>query len=181
MLSERRQTHLFLFCYWLQLLPHFFRPVSFYPKLPAPLPFFCLRSISDLLWNPQGSHSLHFHFPVPVITAAHPPGHCVTPSWALQIHNSASWRRCCFLRACLEQSKHLADQLEGHPKDKSVCQLLWLCCYSPITSSTLTSNFCTKWLCLLLHTPIPSPLHFSSAVLKTTIVFFPQPCLMTLL
>lgn len=109
--------------------------------------------------------------PVLLTTAAHPSGHCVAPFWALQRHSSASWRRCCFLRACPRQSKHLDEQLEGHPKERCVCQLLWLCYCSPIISSTLASVFHTKWLCWLLHTPILGPL-FLCCAQKKNLAFF---------
>lgn len=60
--------------------------------------------------------------PALLTTAAHPPGQCAAPSWALQMHSSASWRRCCFLRLCPKQSNHLGEQLQAHAKEKSVCQ-----------------------------------------------------------
>lgn len=174
-LSERTQKHLLLLCYWLPLLPHLFRPVSFYSKIPAPLPLFCLWSVSDLLWSPRGSHSPYFPCAAYPCASHHCcPGHSVTPSWALQIHNSASWRRCCFLRGCPKKSNHFGKQLEGHPKAKSVCQLLWLCYYSPSISSTLPSVFYTNWLCWLPHTPIPPCFFFFFCSAQKHSCFFSQ-------
>lgn len=107
-LSERTQTYLLLFCYCLPLLPHFFRPVSFCPKIPAPLPFFCLCSISDLLWSLQGSHSLHF----PCVACPCACDRCWPPSGALccSLLSLADTQLCILEKVLLSQSLFRAIQ-----------------------------------------------------------------------
>lgn len=107
-LSERTQKHLLLLCYWLPLLPHLFIPVSFYSKIPAPLPLFCLWSVSDLLWSPRGSHSPYFP------CAAYPCAshHCCPPSraWCHSLLSLADTQLCILEKVLLSQRLSKAIQ-----------------------------------------------------------------------
>lgn len=117
------------------------------------------------------------HISVLLATAAHPPGHCLTPSWAFilhnKIHNPSSWRGCCFLRACPKQS-NLGKQLEGHPKEKS-----FVSCFGCVLLSSYLFHIHLKLLHqVVMLTSIHPNNHLSSffflffAVLKNTIAFF---------
>lgn len=81
------QTQLLLLCYWLPSLPWLFTPVASYPKTPAPL--YCLWSLSDRLWRPQGCTSLLILQvqplpPLPPTTTAQPQGQRIPHSRASQ-------------------------------------------------------------------------------------------------